>query len=198
MSKDAKLKTIEAAYQIPGWLWPRECFALYELAAKSRCHVEIGSYCGKSLWVFAHGMPKGSVIHTIDPHDYKEYNEIVPGFSTPSKTWAADVFAITVRALQISRPDLIIEHHTSYSMSVALELFQSGFRADSVYLDAEHQLENAQSDIQYWLPVVNNGGFISGHDYCPREPGVVEAVNTEFDDDFYVMQETRIWVHEVK
>lgn len=47
---------------------------------------------------------------------------------------------------------------------------------DMVFIDADHSYEAVSRDIQAWLPIVNDGGIISGHDYGVY-PGVAKAVN---------------------
>lgn len=47
---------------------------------------------------------------------------------------------------------------------------------DFVFVDAGHDYASVTADIAAWLPAVKRGGWIGGHDYCPRFPGVVQAV----------------------
>lgn len=50
---------------------------------------------------------------------------------------------------------------------------------DLVFIDANHAYETVRQDIEAWLPIVRNGGIISGHDYGVY-PGVARAVNEVF------------------
>ena len=47
---------------------------------------------------------------------------------------------------------------------------------DIVYIDGKHEYKDAKKDITLWLPKVKKGGFISGHDYRKKFPGVIKAV----------------------
>lgn len=60
----------------------------------------------------------------------------------------------------------------------ASKLFGYGY-LDMVFIDADHSYEAVLRDIRAWLPVVRNGGIISGHDYGTYK-GVVRAVNEIF------------------
>jgi len=191
---------VKAAEEIPGWAWPHELHQLFQIAQNSRCHVEIGSYCGKSLWAFAHGMPQGSTIHTIDkiwlPHGLRNnLGHLI--YENPDDEWVVDQINLTIKYLRKQRPDLFIEFHRNWSKSIALEFAEKGIKADTIYLDGCHASEHIEADILHWLPLVNKGGIIFGHDYYPMEQGVVDTVNKIFNDKFYIVEDTRIWVHEV-
>jgi hypothetical protein len=49
--------------------------------------------------------------------------------------------------------------------------------ADFVFIDAGHSYEAARQDIALWTPKVRPGGWLGGHDYHPKFPGVIRAVN---------------------
>jgi len=51
---------------------------------------------------------------------------------------------------------------------------------DFVYIDGDHRYEAVYRDIELYLPKVRIGGLIGGHDYKPREKGVIRAVNEFF------------------
>jgi predicted O-methyltransferase YrrM len=53
---------------------------------------------------------------------------------------------------------------------------------DFVFIDAAHEYEDVQNDIEAWLPKIKTGGIIAGHDYIPTYPGVMRAVNEKFGD----------------
>ena len=49
---------------------------------------------------------------------------------------------------------------------------------DLVFIDADHQYEAVQDDIEAWLPLIKKGGFITGHDYGHKNfPGVKKSVD---------------------
>lgn len=51
---------------------------------------------------------------------------------------------------------------------------------DFVFIDAQHDYYSCKRDIELWQPKVKKGGILSGHDYNPKFPGVVRAVNEKF------------------
>lgn len=51
---------------------------------------------------------------------------------------------------------------------------------DIVYIDGLHTYEAVKKDMELFMPKIKNGGFISGHDYCSKFPGVINAVNERF------------------
>ncbi|HEV2097667.1 MAG TPA: class I SAM-dependent methyltransferase [Stellaceae bacterium] len=51
------------------------------------------------------------------------------------------------------------------------------WRADLVFIDADHRHEAALADIRAWTPHVRPGGILCGHDYSQHWPGVVRAVH---------------------
>ena len=51
---------------------------------------------------------------------------------------------------------------------------------DFVFIDADHSFEAVQSDIAHWAPKVRPGGWLLGHDYNAKWPGVISAVDGVF------------------
>lgn len=51
---------------------------------------------------------------------------------------------------------------------------------DFVFIDADHSAEAVTEDILDWQPKVKNGGWLGGHDYNKKFPGVVQAVQKAF------------------
>ena len=67
------------------------------------------------------------------------------------------------------------------SSEAARILRAQGIKLDFVFLDADHSYEGVKRDIELWLPFVERGGFISGHDYGhPRIGEVKRAVDEVF------------------
>lgn len=69
---------------------------------------------------------------------------------------------------------------------------------DLVFIDAGHDFANCLADIQAWWPLVREGGFLAGHDYNHKFPGVMQAVAKCFPlmnvavcpDSVWVVQKT--------
>lgn len=66
---------------------------------------------------------------------------------------------------------------------------------DFVFIDGNHKFDYVMQDIIEWGRVVRQGGYISGHDYRSRFPGVVTAVNAyvEAHDARLFLGDEGIW-----
>lgn len=51
---------------------------------------------------------------------------------------------------------------------------------DVVFIDALHDYDSVMQDISLWWPKVREGGFICGHDFQHKFPGVMRAVADHF------------------
>lgn len=51
---------------------------------------------------------------------------------------------------------------------------------DIVFIDAGHDYESCLVDIKAWWPLVREGGYLCGHDYQHKFPGVMRAVAKSF------------------
>lgn len=66
-------------------------------------------------------------------------------------------------------------------------------KVDFLFIDGGHLEEQVRKDILTWLPKMNNGGIIAGHDYdCP---GVEKVVKEFFGKNFQVINTS--WVHKL-
>lgn len=124
--------------------------------------VEIGSFAGDSTKIFCQWFKR---VIAIDP-------------------WVSNIGDITDRVDMDEVYDLFQENLKScpnlyvirdYSYNVR-DSFKDG-QCDLVYIDGGHTYPEVRRDIADWLPKVKKGGFIAGHDYWRKFPGVVKAVN---------------------
>jgi hypothetical protein len=67
------------------------------------------------------------------------------------------------------------------STAEAAPLVPDGW-ADFVFIDAGHSYQAAQQDIALWSAKVREGGWLGGHDYHPKFPGVIQAVDEAFGE----------------
>lgn len=175
--------TLKKCYSIPGWCWPTELGWLFDTAKRSRSHIEIGTCCGRSLLATARGMPEGSRIVAVD-------NDCQAG--EIGAEWLQTVRAATYKVIH-QDTGITVQHLQTGSLEAALACQAEGLRFDSIYIDACHEYAECSADIEAWLPLLNSGGIIAGHDYATLYPGVQEAVNEIFGDRFTVCPGTRIW-----
>lgn len=59
--------------------------------------------------------------------------------------------------------------------------------ADFVFVDAGHSYDAVRTDLEAWERKVKPGGWFGGHDYHPKFPGVIAAVNKRFGDSFELL-----------
>lgn len=173
------------SYPIPGQTWPTELRWLYQQFSRSKTHAEIGVYCGRSLFASCAGM-RGGDVFAVDMTVAS-----VPGGDHPDAAWIQSVRNATVCAIKLAAP-IQVECMNTGSLDAARELFRRGVQLDSVFIDGSHEYEHVDADIGEWLPLIRQGGIISGHDYSTAFPGVIRAV-TERISWFQVVPGTRIW-----
>lgn len=170
--------TLLFARWIPGMTWPCELEWLYDAFSFSNCHAEIGTFCGKSLFVTANAMMTGRLLAV----DNEQLNLTSPG-------WQAAVLENTIAELP---PDVEVCRYVTDSAAAAITAKQDGWELDSLFIDGDHSAEGVLRDFECWAPLVKPGGIIAGHDYWARDPGVMDAVNS-LGRSFEVAEGTRIW-----
>lgn len=72
-----------------------------------------------------------------------------------------------------------------------------GIKADMIFIDAGHIYEEVKADILAWLPLLNEGGMMCGHDMFHVNnvwPGVGQAVNEIFGLNVKQAPNTSIWM----
>ncbi len=179
-------EAVVRCYQIPGMCWPAELGALYGLFSGSRRHVEVGSFCGRSLFVTAMTLGKDAELFAVEPFIGCDTGQ----FPLPSACWQRGVLNLTIDAIHYHRPDIRVHLVEAKSLD-ALTSFRG--EATSIYIDACHHYAECSADIQGWRSVLAPDGILAGHDYWPTDPGVMDAVNA-FCPKFRVLPDTRIWV----
>lgn len=63
---------------------------------------------------------------------------------------------------------------------------------DFVYIDAVHEHGPVIKDCRAWYPKLKEGGFLGGHDYFDRFPGLIRAVN-EFSSEVGKTVMSEVW-----
>ena len=180
-------EAVTRSYPIPGQTWPSElCWLFDNIGGANRVHVEVGVYCGRSLFASVGGMER-STAYGVDVEKTS-----FPNQEMPSDDWVNAVRMATVNAIR-SCSDTAIQLNLSGSLSAARSirtLHPEGL--DSVFIDGSHEYADVVADIQEWKPLLKCGGLLCGHDYSTAHIGVMDAVN-ELCPGFQVAQGTRIW-----
>lgn len=96
------------------------------------------------------------------------------------------------------KDDGITKIHTIFKPSVeAATLFKKNC-IDLVFIDAQHSYKEVKNDINAWLPIVKQNGFLTGHDYNLRwRDGVVKAVDEIFKDEI-TLYDDAVWLIQKK
>ena len=177
-------EAVKRCYQIPGMCWPVELGTLYELFKGSMDHVEVGAFCGRSLFVSAMALGLDAQLTIVEPFIGCHVDQ----FPMPGPDWHRSVLSATIDAIRYHRPDLQITCLEQRSVQ-AMRLI--GRKVETAYIDGDHHFAECSADIQGWSPIVL--GTLAGHDYWPTDPGVMEAVQSSLVN-FRIVPDTRIWV----
>ena len=172
------------AYRIPGEMWPTELGGLYYTLQESRCHVEVGTFCGRSLWATCAGLQQPARVIAVDAN---------VGYAVPL-AWVQGVRRLTLQMIHdttLARVELL----EAYSVDAARQVTERGLtgQVDSVFIDGDHNVAEVMADVQAWWPLLREGGIVCGHDYWAADPGVMDAVQQQFGGRHQVATNTRIW-----
>jgi hypothetical protein len=111
--------------------------------------VEVGSYMGESMDIFANS-GKFKKIYCVDP--WLDSDTTTQNVSSSEKIFDEKKLKYDfVEKLKLS----------SFEAS---KKFDDG-SIDVVYIDAEHTPESVKNDIIYWAPKIKETGYITGHDW---------------------------------
>ncbi len=71
-------------------------------------------------------------------------------------------------------------------------IYQAPDNLDLVFIDGDHSYKHAKQDILAWQPKMRPGGLLTGHDFSPAYPGVMQAVEECFPNRFVVGKD-QVW-----
>lgn len=124
--------------------------------------IEIGSFAGDSTEIFCKWFKH---VVAIDPW--------VSGIGDiTDKVDMEEVYQVFQKKIA-AFPNVRIIRDYSYN---ALKFFDNKL-CDIVYIDGGHTYPEVYKDVFDWSHKIKIGGFIAGHDYWKKFPGVVKAVN---------------------
>lgn len=147
--------------------------------------IEIGSYAGESTEIFSKHFKN---IIAIDPfmNDYDK-NDLTCQYMELTKVY--DVF------LRIMDKCDNITHIKKTSDEAIFDL--KNIQVDFVYIDGLHTYEQVKKDIINYLPLINKGGFIGGHDYHQVWQGVKDGIHELLGPPEQTFQDTS-WIKQIK
>lgn len=136
----------------------------------AKTFVEVGCREGRTTGFLLENLPDLNII-AIDPwapianadEDYKDWD-----FAKIEREFWENVGEHLRRVVMHRAMSLdAVEHFTRNSL-------------DIVFIDAAHDYDNCLRDIAAWWPLVRDGGYLCGHDYQHKFPGVMRAVAKAF------------------
>lgn len=171
--------TITSALKIEGWMTVPE---LVWLAGQAQTHykiAEVGSYLGRSTRAIVDNTTGLTV--AVDSWHGDHHIGIVPDdrlLVRFNREFANEVVSGRLKVWEVD--------HGKVS-------FSNGEHFDMVFIDGSHDYDSVLRDINIWLPVVDKGGIICGHDFNEEhKDGVIRAV-LETWPDIKVVDNTSIW-----
>jgi predicted O-methyltransferase YrrM len=147
---------IEKALTVEGWMSEVELRWLAETAAtvpEGGVIVEIGSYLGRSACALAANTR--ATVYCVDMWNHAWDGWQPPGPHSPNYSTFCFNTAEFDNITPIHQPSVL----------AAREMFESGSRADMIFIDAAHDEMNVRRDIESWRPLLKEGGVLAGHDY---------------------------------
>lgn len=167
------------AYQSPLRRW--EVLAGLAQQMNAKTFVEVGCKEGRTTGFLLANLPELRVI-AIDPwapiansyEDYKDWDFT----DIESKFWQ-NVGEHKDRCCLRRTTSLDAARNNGMPLSWHQAVLSEP-RYDIVFIDAGHDYENALADIKAWWPLVREGGYLCGHDYQHKFPGVMRAVAQSF------------------
>lgn len=146
---------LQRALNIRGWLSVDEAAWLAEVAAISRCIVEMGSAWGRSTRVMADHLSPGSVLYALDdwkgPREVRvlegERASLFDQFQENLGDHIASGAVVPVRCNHAALPEQV-----------------AALQPDLVFIDGDHSEASVRRDIAFWLPRLRQDGMLCGHD----------------------------------
>lgn len=160
------------AYQSPLRRWDVLAGLCQQANAKS--FVEVGCKEGRTTGFLLKNLPELQVI-AIDPW------APVPNADEDYRDW--DFAKIRTEFWQNvgEHEDRVTMVEYTSEQAAAMEGSLSyAIPADMIFIDAGHDYESCLEDIRLWWPHVKPGGYLTGHDYQHKFPGVMRAVAKAF------------------
>jgi predicted O-methyltransferase YrrM len=152
--------------------------------------VEVGSYAGESIVLFAAAFPTTKIV-AVDPWE-PNFDPKDPVAQTPKNMADAEaLFDARVRYL----PNIV---KLKQCFTKAVHSFGCN-TIDLLYLDGNHSYAATRSAILAYLPKVSPGGFVAGHDYYESQQVQVASAcwdtigrpDKVFNDTSWVWQKTQ-------
>lgn len=161
-----KAEALQYAERVPGHMTSDELRWIISLAAslpQDAVWVELGVMCGRSFTATALALPSSATLIGVD---LQLGDCVVNGVG----------FLHSFDTISRSRPQLRLAALKMSSQVAAGYL--GNIKPNVVFVDADHEYLAVKQDIQLWIPRMEKGGVLCGHDFDEVHwPGVVRAVS---------------------
>jgi cephalosporin hydroxylase len=177
---------------IQGWFSTNDMESYNHLVEKipNGTLVEVGSYFGRSIASIIPTCRRNNIwVVAVDLWEDNADELIKNGAKVPT----VDDF---VRNLESVDSTFEFEVMQESSLDASLKIRKWNKPVSAVFLDARHDYDSVKADIEAWLPLIQKGGWIGGHDYCRGWKGVKQAVKEKFGRDYHTLPSS-IWWHNV-
>lgn len=176
---------IENALKIEGWMQPAELQWLASQAAFHDKIAEVGSWMGRSTRALADNT--AGTVFAIDTWAGSNEPNHVKLLADKDPNWLIERFMANVGNLYN------VEVYRRTSLEAAKAFQDLGIKFDMIFLDAAHDYDNVLADIKAWLPLLEDGGLICGHDFLGPFAGVTKAVTESFPNNWRKVGAGSIW-----
>jgi predicted O-methyltransferase YrrM len=164
---------IGRASKIAGWMTPKELVWLARQAETHSSIIEVGSYQGQTTRVL--GDNTQGRVYAVD--DWKGLRENWWIADTPQEVRDTLFLRFTENCNDLINSGVIIPlavDHADVKNLANAPNAQLIPRGDMIFIDGDHRYESVKRDIESWLPQLESGGLLCGHDF--NQGGVHDAV----------------------
>jgi len=156
---------------IPSTTTATECYELWKLASllqPKSVLVELGTGAGRVTAILASAVAgKGSILYTVDNYSYEDKYGIYK--------WNSDVALENLKKFNL-------DGHTKFLVGESTKVAQEfAEKIDFLFVDAGHRYIEVCNDFDAWIPKINPGGIISGHDFDPNCDDGRNVIKAIFD-----------------
>jgi len=137
---------------------------LAELVGGSAAAVEVGSWVGSTALVLAKHFDR---VYCVDTWEGTPSDSIGAVAARHGSAKVLDTFCANVGPRLLSTVVPIVGRSLDWAR-------RWPFQVNLIFLDADHDYEAVAADIRTWMPHVQTGGILCGHDW--GWPGVTRAV----------------------
>lgn len=127
--------------------------------------VEVGVYHGKSFsYLVIEGLNSGKQFTMVGLDSFTFENQL--------------------QTFQENMQPIINNFEVIIDQSDSADKYFEDESVDFCFIDACHLYENVKADILAWWPKIKRGGVIAGHDLCQEHPGIYQALNEMWGDNY--------------